>query len=208
MHFPDAVEKIEAAHAAGLLKAGNWGDGNHAVCMMSAMVPGAKSMGDCVTAGWPEWLAALNVSLFDASVGADDEDAARYQFALDVAKAVSQPRDYDKARDLFLIRRLDDGEHSSLKTLGSLKGDWTREIEAVKAVVTLLERRINGEDVADEMKAAGAAAYAAYVAAYAAAGAAYVAAYAAADAARAADAAYVAAYAAARVDLNIALNAA
>ena len=183
MHFPDAVDKIEAAHAAGLLKAGNWGDGNDAVCMMSAMVPGAKSTGDCVTAGWPEWLAALNVHLFDASVGADDEDVARYQFALDVAKAVSQPRDYDKARDLFLIRRLEDGEHSSLKTLHSINGDWTRQIDAVKAVVTLLKRRINGENVA-----------AAYAAAYAAA------------AARAADRA--AARAAARVDLIIALNAA
>lgn len=103
------------------LKAGSWG-GNDVVCMMSGLVAGAQSTGDCVTAGWPGWLAELNVSLFDASVGGD-ENAARLEFAYDVAKAVSIPRDYDRSRDLFLIRRLDDGDYSALKSLSRLKGD-------------------------------------------------------------------------------------
>lgn len=157
---PQAAAKIEAAK--GKLKSGSWG-GIGTVCMMSAMVSGAQSTDDCVTAGWPEWLAELNVYLFDEDVGVDDEDAARYQFALDVAHAVQEPRDYDKARDLFLIARLDTGEHSALKSLAKLDGDWTRQREAIELVVALLHRRVAGEDVSEEIKGATAtcAAYAA-----------------------------------------------
>jgi hypothetical protein len=197
---PNAVEKIKAAKLK--LQAGSWG-GTETVCMMSALVKGAECVSDCVTAGWPDWLVKMNVILFDASVGVDDEKAARYEFALAVARAVQDPRDYDKARDLFLIARLDTGEHSALKSLKKLYGDWTRQRETVERVVALLRRRIAGDDVVAEMKEAYAAAYAAGDAAdgsYAADAAAY-AAYAAADAARAAAdgsyAAYAAAYAAA-----------
>lgn len=98
----DAAERIMAAN----LKSGSWG-GSEAVCMMSALVSGAKSIDDCVTAGWPEWLVDLNVALFDADVGADNEDVARRRFAMDVALAVQTPRDMDKARDLFLIATLE-----------------------------------------------------------------------------------------------------
>ena len=180
------------------LEAGSWG-GAEAVCMMSGLVAGAKSTTDCVTAGWPEWLSDLNISLFDADVGAADEHAARLKFALDVASLVSAPRDYDRARDLFLIRRLDEGDYSAIKTLRALPGDWPEQIFAVEAVVALLRRRIAGEDVAKEMSAATrAAAYAAE--ACAAARAARATAYAAE--------ACAAARAAARADLIIALNAA
>lgn len=169
------------------LQAGSWGDeATHAVCMMSGLVPGAHSVDDCVTAGWPRWLAALNVTLFDANVGAFDEDAARRWFAYDVAKACTVPVDYDKARDLFLIKRLDTGKHSALATLRSIDGDWQQQIKAVDAVVALLYRRAAGEDVAEEMKAARAAARAG---AYSASAASYAASY-AADAA-----AYAASYA-------------
>ena len=215
-----AADKLRAAIDAGKLKAGSWGDGTHAVCMMSALVSGADSTKACVTAGWPEWLAALNVYLFDANVGADDEQKARAEFALRIAELVQTPRDYDKARDLFLIRRLDDGEYSAIKSLRwkPIDADWWRDCEsAIIRVAGLLRRRVAGEDVAKEMDAARAAAYdAAYAAAraaraaYAAADAAAYAAYAAADAARAAAraAAYDAAYAAARAAADAAAYAA
>ena len=104
-------------------------------------------------------------------------------------------------KDAFLIRRLDDGDYSALKSLrlNPVDADWWRDCEAaIVRVADLLRRRIDGEDVAKEMSAAAyaarAAAYAtAYAAAYAAARAAADAAYAAARAA--ADAAYAAAYA-------------
>jgi hypothetical protein len=183
---PTAADKIEAAHPR--LKAGCWG-GTHTVCMMSALVRGAGGIQDCVTAGWPEWLAELNVSMFDANVGAECEETARYQFALDVAYAVQVPRDYDKARDLFLIA-----------TLNRAKKHDTAGL--CQRVIRLLHRRIAGQDVADAMRAAQDAAQdAANAAAYAATYAAN-AAYAAARAARAA------ANAALRQNLIAALNAA
>ena len=149
--------------------------------MMSAMVIGAHSTKACVTAGWPEWLAALNVYLFDVDVGADDEEKARAEFALRIAELVQTPRNYDKARDLFLIRQLDDGEYSALKSLrmNPVDADWWRDCEAAIIRVTdLLRRRVSGVYVEKDLKSA-------------------------ADAARAADA-----YAAARADLIAALEAA
>jgi hypothetical protein len=142
---PTAADKIKAAHPH--LRAGEWG-GTDTVCMMSALVRGAEDIQDCVTAGWPEWLAELNVSMFDANVGAECEETARYQFALDVADAVQVPRDYDKARDLFLIATLDRAKKHD--TDGLCQG-----------VIGLLHRRIAGQDVAGEMTAARAAAHAA-----------------------------------------------
>lgn len=182
--IPDALPRIRAAIDAGILTSGTWGEGTSAVCMMSAAVPGADCPEACVTAGWPGWLARLNVDLFDARVGADDEDKARQHFALSVAEAVASPVNFDKARDLFLIRRLDTGDHSALKTLRALNGEWVQQIEAVRAVVALLRRRGVGADVTDTITTAahaashsgqcafGAAAYAAHAAAYAAHGAA------------------------------------
>lgn len=179
--IPDALPRIRAAIDAGILTGGGWGDGATAVGVMGAAVPGAQHTEDCVTAGWPEWLAELNVDLFDATVGAEDEGKARQHFALSVAEAVSKPVDFDKARDLFLIRRLDTGDHSALKSLDALDGDWQEKKEVVESVVKLLHRRVAGEDVAEEMEAARAAAYAVAPVAEAAASAAE----AAADAARA-----------------------
>jgi len=192
---PTAADKIEAAHPR--LKAGCWG-GTHTVCMMSALVRGAGGIQDCVTAGWPEWLAELNVSMFDANVGAECEETARYQFALDVAYAVQVPRDYDKARDLFLIATLDRAKKHDTAGL-------------CQHVIGLLHRRIAGQDVADAMTAAfSAAAHAAAdsnaAAAFSARAAAHAAGRAAADSNAAA--AYAAAYAASRQNLIAALNAA
>ena len=151
VQFPDAEARIRAAIDAGILKRGTWGNGTEAVCMMSAVVSGADDTEACVAAGWPEWLVGVNVSLFDANVGADDEDAAATTFSLDLFKAAALPFDADKARDLFLIRRLDTGDHSALKSLrlSRVDADWWRDCEAaIVAVVALLHRRIAGEDVA------------------------------------------------------------
>ena len=202
----NAADKIRAAIDAGILKSGSWGDGTQRVCMMSALVSGAGSTDDCATAGWPEWLASLNVLLFDAEVGAQDEGAERAKFALSVSEAVQKPIDYDKARGLFLVKRLTTGEHSALASLEAVKvdSDWCRDCKAaVETVSALLIRQSNGDDVKDELAAAHAAARAA---AHAAADdSAYSAAHAAARAAARA-AAHAAARAAARADLIEALN--
>ena len=167
--FPEALPRIIAAHEANRLRSGSWG-GTEAVCMMSAFEPTAADgrEGACVTAGWPEWLVDLNVTLFDAKVGADDEDLARFEFARDVAKAVAVPRNMEKARDLFLVATLERVEAHD-------------RTGVVRPVIDLLHRRLAGEGVAKEMAAARVAADAAADAA------AYAAAYAAARAAARAD---------------------
>jgi len=118
-------------------------------------------------------------------VGAECEETARYQFALDVAYAVQVPRDYDKARDLFLIATLDRAKKHDTAGL-------------CQHVIGLLHRRIAGQDVADAMTATFSAA--ARDAAFSAAGRA------AADSNAAA--AFSAAHAASRQNLIAALNAA
>ena len=78
-------------------------------------------------------------------------------------------------KDDFLIRRLDTGEYSALKSLRENKVDavWWHDCEtAIVNVVDLLKRSKAGEDVIQEMSAAGAAARSARSAAYAAADAA------------------------------------
>ncbi len=207
----NAADKLRAAIDAGKLKAGSWGDGTHAVCLMSALVNGADSIEACVTAGWPEWLANLNVYLFDEDVGADDEEKARGEFALRIAELVQTPRDYGKARDLFLILRLNDGEYSAIKSLRwkPVDSDWWRDCEsAIIRVADLLRRRVAGEDVAKDIDAA---ADAARVAADAARAPADAAAAAAARAAATADAALAASYgayaASAAADADTALSA-
>lgn len=72
----------------------------------------------------------------------------------------------------FLIRRLDDGDHSALKILRALDMDYSQKIAAVEAVVYSLRRKLAGEDVYEELITAKAAARDAR-AAYAARAAAY-----------------------------------
>ena len=69
-----------------------------------------------------------------------------------------------KAKDDFLIRRLDTGEYSALKSLRAnpFDADWWRNCEkAIVDVVALLKRRMAGDDVAQEVKDAAEAARAA-----------------------------------------------
>ena len=124
-----------------ILKRGGWGDGVEAVCLMSALVPGATSVDECVTAGWPEWLPELVVDLYDADVGAEDEQAAADLWAFRIAEAIRKPVDYDRARDRFLV--------ATLETV--LEHD---RAGVVQPVIDLLHRRLAGQD-------AGAAAWAA-----------------------------------------------
>ena len=58
---PNAAQLIEKAIPK--LMQGDWGDGEETVCMMSALVSGAKSDDECVSAGWPRWLSVLNHTL-------------------------------------------------------------------------------------------------------------------------------------------------
>lgn len=202
--FPDALTRFRADRASDRLHRGIWRgtvDGNEVVCMMGSVVAGANSTKDCVTAGWPEWLVDLNVSLFDAEVGADDETTAAFNFAERLFTATSRPFDPDRARGLFLIARLEAGEHSALKSLrlNPVDADWWRNCEAsVLNVAALIRRKLDGEDVSAELNATRAAAYAA----------AFAAAFAAARAARAADAAAYAATYAARAAAYAAADAA
>lgn len=109
----------------------------------------------------------------------------------------------------FLIRRLDEGEYSALKTLRALDGDYARQIEAVEEVVSLLRRKLADEDVTQELHIAAAAADVAARATYAAHAAARDAVYAAARATyAAARAARAAVYAAANVAADVAAHAA
>ena len=165
--IPVDIAQLDAAHNAGILKQGAWGDGTDAVCMMSALVPGARSNEACVTAGWPEWLVALNIGMFD---DAETPDAA-WEFAHAVATACAGPVDYDAARDRFLIAVLTEGDYSVSASLSKVQCDeiwWHNSNASVHTVAALLARRLDGEDVTEPLKAAAAAADAARKAAWAA----------------------------------------
>ena len=77
---------------------------------MSALVPGANSVADCVTAGWPVWLVRSVVDLFDDNAsmdGQDDELSEAVAWAFRLAERIQVPVDYDKARCMFISRALD-----------------------------------------------------------------------------------------------------
>ena len=101
---PNAEAHLDAVRP--ILRRGAWGDGVKAVCLMSTFVPGAKSFGDCVTAGWPEWLANLTATLYDADAGADDEKAEADRWAYRMAAVISRPINLVQAQHRFLIATL------------------------------------------------------------------------------------------------------
>jgi hypothetical protein len=146
--IPVDIARLDAAHAAGILKQGNWGDGTHAVCMMSALVPSARNTEACVTAGWPAWLVDLNISIFDRA----ETPKAAWEFARSVAETCAHSVDFDAARDKFLIAVLAEGEHSASARLRKVQCDetwWKNSNKAVDTVAALLTRRLGGEDVDD-----------------------------------------------------------
>ena len=144
--FPSAPDAVKDAVEADTLVADDWGDGVEAVCVMSAIVRGAQSVEDCVTAGWPEWLTRAVINLFDAKSRSGREQEDRCEFALALAIAVSRPFDHLKARDLYLLKGLP-------RDLDWMRREHRadRRFHAVEAVlvkaIDILKRRANGEDV-------------------------------------------------------------
>lgn len=163
--IPVDIARLDAAHAAGILKQRTWGDGTHAVCMMSALVPGANSAEVCVTAGWPAWLVHLNISMFDGAETLEDA----WEFAHAVAIACAGPINFDAARDRFLIAVLTEGDHSVSASLRKVKCEedwWHNSNKAVDTVVALLTRHLAGDDVTHQLTEAAWAAKAAADAAW------------------------------------------
>lgn len=151
--IPVDTARLDAAHAAGMLKQNTWGNGTNTVCMMSALVPGANSTTICVTAGWPAWLVDLNIRMFDDAETIEDA----WEFAHAVAIACAGPIDYDAARDRFLISVLTEGDHSVSASLRKVKCEedwWKNSNKAVDTVAALLTRRLAGEDVTEQLAAA------------------------------------------------------
>ena len=146
--IPVDPTRLDASHAAGMLKQRTWGDGTNTVCMMSALVPGAHSTTTCVTAGWPAWLVDLNIRMFDDAETIEDA----WEFAHAVAIACAGPIDYDAARDRFLISVLTEGDHSvsaSLRKVKCEEGWWENNSKTVDTVAALLTRRLAAEDVTE-----------------------------------------------------------
>ena len=128
----EAERNFRSAMDAGILEQGSWGDGLSTVCAMSAMVPGATTTTECVTAGWPEWLVRMVTKLYDWRVEVYDEQAAADQWALRVAIAVSSAGlDVARARDLFCYHVL---SHVC----------WI-SVEAVQPVMDVLTTRLAGQ---------------------------------------------------------------
>lgn len=65
------IDNLNRHIAARTLKKRSWGYSQERACLVSALVPGAKSSADCAAQGWPLWLAELSVWLFD-EFGDDD----------------------------------------------------------------------------------------------------------------------------------------
>ena len=128
----DGVARLDAWN--GKMRRNAWGDGVEAVCLMSALVPGAKSIGFCVMAGWPQWLAHLLVNLYDADTGVSYEQTRADAWAYEVAEALSVPLDYAQVKDRYLIALLE----------GVRQYD---HCGVVQPVIDLIERRCNGENV-------------------------------------------------------------
>ena len=124
----DGLERIDAARDR--LTRQSWGDGVSDVCMMNALLPGTRSVADCVTAGWPSWMAELCVALFDAEVGAENEIGAAYLWARHITMAVAHPVDYDVALAHFvagLLMRANGGQ--GIPELKRLHDMWRQRRE-------------------------------------------------------------------------------
>ena len=96
---PNAVELIEDSR--GRMIQGSWSSGD-GTCVLGALVPGATEIDDCVTAGWPRWLAGWVRKLYDAeprTLGQWTADT----WAADLATVVARPVDYNAAHQRFMI---------------------------------------------------------------------------------------------------------
>ena len=100
---PDAVERFERFKPL-LSRSGEWGDGVTSVGFLQSVVPGVHSIQDCVTDGWPEWLADRCEYLFTEetanTVEESDEDA--FAWAEEMARVLTFEVDYGVVATMFL----------------------------------------------------------------------------------------------------------
>lgn len=101
-----------------------WGD-DRRKCLMSAMVPFARSVADCTAAGWPPWLTFLLVWLWQEDVGRVEQANADL-WGVDVAAAV---RNSDRDWEAIRLRWL-----RSVWTHGAKIDDTGRLQKAVDAI--------------------------------------------------------------------------
>lgn len=100
-------------HEDGRISREPWGDGKNSVSMLSALVPGAKSIADCQRAGWPLWLADSCYWLFMTDTGepGEDEREQAIRFARQTAQALSRPIHMETAQRRFNIALLEEIKH-------------------------------------------------------------------------------------------------
>lgn len=101
------------SHEDNHIRRETWGDGENSVSMLSALVPGAKSIADCEEAGWPLWLADSCYWLFKTNTGepGKSEREQAIEFARETAQALSQPVDMQTAQRRFNIALLEEIKH-------------------------------------------------------------------------------------------------
>ena len=130
---PEGAAAID--HEDGRIRRGTWGDGENSVSMLSALVPGARSIADCQRAGWPLWLADSCYWLFSTDTGepGENEHEQAIRFARQTAQALSRPIDMQTAQRRFNIALLEQIKH--LDHSG-----------AVIIAQTALRRRIMGDN--------------------------------------------------------------
>ena len=132
---PDALERLAAARP--ILQRGSWGGGTGSLCLVAALVPGARNFGDCAT--WPDWMPMLCATLYDAKTGAPDEQAAADRWGRRLAAVLAVPVEYERARQRVLIGML--GTIASRDDSG-ISGKARR----------LLQRQLLGETVGAELE--------------------------------------------------------
>lgn len=98
----DAVSRLGKSRR--IMKQGEWGDGVSRACFLTALEPDATDLEFFVYRGWPWWVAALCVNLYDAEIGTGTEQEDADRWAVRLAARLEQPVDYDRARDEFLSR--------------------------------------------------------------------------------------------------------
>lgn len=139
LEFPEANIRVQKAIEKGTLKPLSWGDGKETVCIMSAMVPGAKNINNCVTAGWPYWLTKMCITLFDETGDEDDAETDRQEFAYNLSLACSKTFDADEALYIVLLYLLEDYKHSAINFLERQKYDCEYELQLIKRVVSSIK---------------------------------------------------------------------
>ena len=139
---PDGPKKFATARPR--LRRGSWGDGASSLCLVAALVPGARNFGDCVDP-WPEWLPMLCAALYDATTGSADEQASADAWAERLALMLSRPIRYDRAGQMVLL--------GLLATIAPLD-----ESGIAERARSLLDRRSRGESVEAELRRTAAAA--------------------------------------------------